>query len=278
MTWKCYERLDRTKSSVTSHLSECFSFDFFLTNFFQIFEELVLSVQYSRKYFYASSLRPRTIYRLPHFYLAAVRHVISKICKWWQHVALKVAYLWTHLHVADPRKVSIVQHLEEWMNRAGALPLCLSLCQYGFYNEQASIMIAVATFPKFSLCTIRWSCASHSMEFPAPGELSMNSRLPARELLPISSAHFPIAEILKASRYAMLCCNLSFYLDSLICQFQFYSDGRKKSNLTSFGRARASRVSRIGMESCPRPDTAIRCDAEEIEQQYLSQDIRTSIL
>jgi len=79
-------------------------------------------------------------------------YVISKICKRWRHVALKLAHLWTHLHVVDPRNVSIVQHLEEWMSRAGTLPLCLSLRQYGFYDEQASIAVATLFLNSLHRC------------------------------------------------------------------------------------------------------------------------------
>ena len=79
-------------------------------------------------------------------------YVISKICKQWRSIALKLGHLWTHLHVLDPQKIGIVQHLEEWMNRAGNLPLCLSLRQYGFYDDQASIAVATLFLNSLHRC------------------------------------------------------------------------------------------------------------------------------
>ena len=52
---------------------------------------------------------------------------LSKICKQWREISLRFGRLWTHLHVVNPKEVTIVEHLEEWMNRTGSIPLCLSL-------------------------------------------------------------------------------------------------------------------------------------------------------
>lgn len=69
-------------------------------------------------------------------------YVIAKICKLWRAIALKLPLLWTCLHVVDPLTTSIVQHLEEWINRAGTLPLCLSLRAYRFESRPTSIAVA----------------------------------------------------------------------------------------------------------------------------------------
>ena len=66
---------------------------------------------------------------------------LSKICKQWRDISLGFGRLWTHLHVVDPQDVAIVQHLEEWMNRTGSIPLCLSFREDLQYDREASAAV-----------------------------------------------------------------------------------------------------------------------------------------
>ena len=67
--------------------------------------------------------------------------LLSKICKQWRDISLGFSQLWTHLHVVDPQDVAIVQHLEEWMNRTGSIPLCLSFREHTPSDREASTAV-----------------------------------------------------------------------------------------------------------------------------------------
>ena len=78
----------------------------------------------------------------PNYRSVASPYSISHVSRRWRDIALTTASLWSRLCVVQPQSELIVRLLEEWMTRAGCVPMRLSLFEHS-YKPSSSVTVAV---------------------------------------------------------------------------------------------------------------------------------------
>jgi len=89
----------------------------------------------------------------PHYRSVASPYSISHVSRRWRDIALDTAALWSRLCVVQPQTKGIVRLLEEWVTRAGSLPLRLSLYEHSYHQPSATVAVLVFFLNAIHRCT-----------------------------------------------------------------------------------------------------------------------------